>query len=65
MWIHVAGWCVVALNTLCLIRLGILPAIFSWKNYVLYRKLFWASIIITFIFVFSETILISIMLNLE
>jgi hypothetical protein len=39
--------------------------IFFWKNYALYRKIFWVSIIITFIFVFSETILISIMLNLE
>ncbi len=65
MWIHVAGWCVVALNTLCLIRLGILPIIFFCKNFALYRKAFWVSLIITFIFVFSETILIFIMLRLE
>ena len=65
LWVPFAGRCVVVLNTLCLIRLGILPMIFFWKNYALYRKIFWVSIIITFIFVFSETILISIMLNLE
>lgn len=64
-WVHFAGWCVVALNTLCLIRLGIIPVVFFWKNYALYRKIFWVSLIITFIFLFSETILISIMLNLD
>ena len=62
-WFQLGGWLVVALNTLCLFRLGIIPMVFFWKNYALYRKFFWVSVIMTFIFLFSETMLISIMLG--
>ena len=65
LWVHIVGWCLVVLNTLCLIRLGILPVIFFWKNYALYQKAFWASILITFIFTFSQVMLVSIMLTLN
>ena len=55
----------VALNTLCLVRLGILPMVFFARNYSLYRKIFWVSIVITLIFSFSEWFLVSMMLGLE
>ena len=64
-WVHVAGWVLVALNTLCLVRLGILPMVFFARNYSLYRKIFWVSIVITLIFSFSEWFLVSMMLGLE
>ena len=65
LWVHVAGWVLVALNTLCLVRLGILPMVFFARNYSLYRKIFWVSIVITLIFSFSEWFLVSMMLGLE
>ena len=55
----------VALNTLCLVRLGILPMVFFARNYSLYRKIFWVSIVITLMFSFSEWFLVSMMLGLE
>tara|TARA_Y100000766_G_C18310977_1_gene320884 strand:- start:101 stop:310 length:210 start_codon:yes stop_codon:yes gene_type:complete len=64
-WVHVAGWVLVALNTLCLVRLGILPMVFFARNYSLYRKIFWVSIVITLMFSFSEWFLVSMMLGLE
>ena len=65
LWVHVAGWVLVALNTLCLVRLGILPMVFFARNYSLYRKIFWVSIVITLMFSFSEWFLVSVMLGLE
>ncbi|HAE10050.1 MAG TPA: hypothetical protein DCG39_00260 [Opitutae bacterium] len=65
LWVHVAGWVLVALNTLCLVRLGILPMVFFARNYSLYRKIFWVSIVITLMFSFSEWFLVSMMLGLE
>ena len=64
-WVHVAGWVLVVLNTLCLVRLGILPMVFFARNYSLYRKIFWVSIVITLMFSFSEWFLVSMMLGLE
>ena len=65
LWVHFAGWVLVALNTLCLVRLGILPMVFFARNYSLYRKIFWVSIVITLMFSFSEWFLVSMMLGLE
>lgn len=65
LWVHVAGWVLVALNTLCLVRLGILPMVFFARNYSLYRKIFWVSIVITLMFSFSEWFLVFMMLGLE
>ncbi|HAW98791.1 MAG TPA: hypothetical protein DCX67_09670 [Opitutae bacterium] len=65
LWVHVAGWVLVVLNTLCLVRLGILPMVFFARNYSLYRKIFWVSIVITLMFSFSEWFLVSMMLGLE
>ena len=65
LWVHIAGWVLVALNTLCLVRLGILPMVFFARNYSLYRKIFWVSIVITLMFSFSEWFLVSMMLGLE
>ena len=65
LWVHVAGLVLVALNTLCLVRLGILPMVFFARNYSLYRKIFWVSIVITLMFSFSEWFLVSMMLGLE
>jgi len=65
LWVHFAGWVMVALNTLCLVRLGILPMVFFARNYSLYRKIFWVSIVITLMFSFSEWFLVSMMLGLE
>ena len=65
LWVHVAGWVLVLVNSLCLLRLGILPMIFFAKNYALYSKIFWVSLFVTFVFLCSEVMLIMITLNLD
>ncbi len=65
LWVHVAGWVLVLVNSLCLLRLGILPMIFFAKNYALYSKIFWVSLFVTFVFLCSEVMLIVITLNLD
>ena len=65
LWVHFAGWFLVLINSLCLLRLGILPMVFFGRNYVLYRKIFWVSLFITLVFLCSEVMLITITLNLE
>ncbi len=64
-WVHFAGWFLVLVNTLCLLRLGILPMIFFARNYSLYRKIFWVSLLISIVFICSEIMLIIITLNFE
>tara|TARA_Y100001934_G_scaffold3965_1_gene5687 strand:+ start:1347 stop:1475 length:129 start_codon:yes stop_codon:yes gene_type:complete len=39
--------------------------VFFARNYSLYRKIFWVSIVITLMFSFSEWFLVSMMLGLE
>ncbi len=65
LWVHVAGWILVLVNSLCLLRLGILPMIFFAKNYALYSKIFWVSLFVTCVFLCSEVMLIVITLNLD
>ena len=65
LWVHFAGWLLVLINSLCLLRLGILPMIFFARNYALYSKIFWVSLFITFVFLCSEVMLIIITLNLD
>ena len=65
LWVHFAGWILVLVNSLCLLRLGILPMIFFAKNYALYSKIFWVSLFVTLVFLCSEVMLIIITLNLE
>jgi len=65
LWVHFAGWFLVLINSLCLLRLGILPMVFFVRNYALYRKIFWVSLFITLVFLWSEVMLITITLNLE
>ena len=65
LWMHIIGWLFLCINTLCLIRLGILPAIFFAKNYALYSKIFWVSIGVTILFSASEFMLLQILLTLD
>ena len=62
---HILGWLFLAINTLCLIRLGLLPAVFFAKNYALYSKIFWVSLIVTIVFLGSEAMLLQILLTVE
>ncbi len=64
-WIHVIGWLMVAVNTLCLLRLGILPVIFLARNYKLYGKIFWVALFVATVFLMSEVMLIRMLVNLE
>ena len=64
-WVHVAGWVMVALNSLCLLRLGILPMVFFARNYKLYGKIFWVSLFVMSVFLMSEIMLIRMLVNLE
>ncbi len=65
LWMHIVGWLFLAINTLCLIRLGILPVVFFAKNYALYSKIFWVSLIVTTIFLGSEYMLLQMLLTLD
>ena len=65
MWQYIFGWALVFVNTLCLLRLGILPVIFFAKNYQLYGKLFWVSCFVGVIFLASEIMLVQMMLNIS
>jgi hypothetical protein len=65
LWMYIFGWFLLLLNTLCLIRLGILPAIFFARNYAIYNKIFWVSLFVTLVFTGSETMLIKILLAFE
>ncbi|OUU22855.1 MAG: hypothetical protein CBC04_10545 [Verrucomicrobia bacterium TMED44] len=63
-WQYAMGWILVFINTLCLLRLGILPMIFFAKNYQLYGKIFWVSCFIGLVFLASEIMLIRMLLHL-
>ena len=65
LWMHILGWIFLLVNTLCLLRLGILPAIFFAKNYSLYNKIFWVSLFVTLIFTLSEVMLLRMLIELE
>jgi len=65
LWMHIIGWIFLGINTLCLIRLGLLPVIFFAKNYALYSKIFWVSLIVTTIFLGSEYMLFQMLLTLD
>ena len=62
---HAFGWFLVVINTLCLVRLGLLPMIFFCRNYKLYGKIFWVSLFVSFIFTMSEIMLIRMLLTIE
>jgi hypothetical protein len=64
-WMHILGWVFLVINTLCFIRLGILPMVFFAKNYALYRKIFWVSLFVTIIFAASEIMLFRILISLK
>ncbi len=54
----IVGIFVLLMNSLCLIRLGLLPSIYFLRSYALYKKNFWLSLTFTVIFCLSEWILI-------
>ena len=62
-WQYYIGWILVALNSLCLLRLGLLPMIFFGRNYKLYGKIFWVSCLVTIIFLVCEVMLIRMLLH--
>ena len=62
-WQYYIGWILVALNSLCLLRLGLLPMIFFGRNYKLYSKIFWVSCLVTIIFLACEVMLIRMLLH--
>ena len=64
LWMYITGWILLLINTLCLIRLGILPVIFFAKNYALYHKIFWVSLFVFLVFTGSEIMLFRILLSL-
>jgi len=63
MWQYTLGWVLVAVNSICLVRLGILPMIFFGRNYKLYGKIFWVSCFVTLIFLTSELMLVRMLLH--
>ena len=65
LWQYVVGWVMVFVNTLCLLRLGILPMIFFGRNYKAYALLFWVSSFVTIVFLLSEIMLVRMLLNVE
>jgi hypothetical protein len=65
LWMHIMGWVFLGINTLCLLRLGVLPVIFFAKNFALYNKIFWVSLVVTTIFICSEIMLIQMLLTLD
>ena len=64
MWMKIACGVLILLNSLCLLRLGLLPMVFFGRNYSLYRKIFWVSCLVATIFSLSEYMLIQIMISL-
>ena len=62
-WQYYIGLILLALNSLCLLRLGLLPMIFFGRNYRLYRKIFWVSCFVTMVFFASEVMLIRMLLD--
>ena len=61
-WQYGIGCFLVFLNSLCLLRLGVLPMIFFGRNYKLYGKIFWVALLVSLIFVASEIMLIRMLL---
>ena len=57
------GWVILAVNSLCLLRIGILPMIFFGRNYKMYHKIFWVSLFVTTILTMSEVMILRILLN--
>ena len=61
----ICGWLVmVFVNTLCLLRLGILPMIFFGRNYKEYALMF-CFLFVTIVFLLSEIMLIRMLVNVE
>ncbi len=58
----IIGGVALLLNSLCLLRLGVLPAIYFGRNYALYKPHFWISFCLLVVFTLSESILIWILL---
>lgn len=65
LWAHMLGWVLVLINSLCLLRLGLLPLVFFGRNYKLYGKIFWVSLFVSLVFGMSEFMLIRMLLTLE
>ena len=65
LWMHVLGWIILAVNSLCLLRLGILPMVFFGRNYKLYHKIFWVSLFVTIILSMSEIMILRMLLSIE
>ena len=65
LWMHIIGWFMLLINTLCLIRLGILPVIFFARNYALYGKIFWVSLFVTIVFTGSEVMILRMLIILD
>ncbi|MEC8244244.1 MAG: hypothetical protein VX038_05315 [Verrucomicrobiota bacterium] len=63
LWQFSIGWLLVVINSLCLLRLGLLPMIFFGRNYRLYSKIFWVSCFVSSVFITSEVMLVRMMLN--
>ncbi len=59
----IAGGVVLLLNSLCLLRLGILPAIYFGRSYDLHKVHFWISFAFLAVFTLSEAMLIWILLT--
>lgn len=58
----ILGWIALLMNSLCLLRLGILPSIYFGRNYALYKIHFWISFALLVVFTLSEAMLIWILL---
>lgn len=65
LWMHIIGWFMLLINTLCLIRLGVLPVIFFARNYALYGKIFWVSLFVTIGFTGSEVMILRMLIILD
>ena len=63
-WQYIFGWLLVVVNSLCLLRLGVLPMIFFARNYKLYGKIFWVSCFVSVVFLGSEVMLVRMMLHI-
>ena len=54
----ILGGVVLLMNSVCLLRMGLLPSIFFGRNYALYKRNFWVSLSIAIIFSLSEGLVI-------
>ena len=59
------GWVILAVNSLCLLRMGILPMVFFGRNYKLYHKIFWVSLFVSIILSMSEIMILRMLLSID